>query len=171
MNPGATLSKRSRSLSRISVTKFKWSLRGQIRSITDHMIWLPVLLTMKHSESFIFAPILAVTYIAFRIDFDFFFDPGSSLLNGITIWPISKSAPHSLSWSRPQLVRIASARCFEVWKERYQFDDDLLFCNNRTSRSWLWNWSTETEILKSNCVKWPQSKWMTRMQNIKLKSI
>ena len=46
---------------------------------------LPVLLTMKHSESFIFEPILAVTYIAFRIDFDFFFDPGSFLLNGITI--------------------------------------------------------------------------------------
>ena len=45
---------------------------------------LPVLLTTKHSESFIFEPILAVTYIAFRIDFDFFFDPGS-LLNGITI--------------------------------------------------------------------------------------
>ena len=56
----------------------------------DHMICLvlyselPVLLTTKHSESFIFEPILAVTYIAFRIDFDFFFDPGS-LLNGITI--------------------------------------------------------------------------------------
>ena len=150
--------------------------RSRWHSLCDmvHMISyvkLPVLFTMKHSESFIFEPILAVTYIAFRIDFDFFFDPGSSLLNGITIWPISKSAPHSLSWSRPQLVRIASARCFEVWKERYQFDDDLLFCKNRTSLSWFWNWSTETEILKLNCVKWPQCKWVIRMQNIKLKSI
>ena len=85
INPGATLSNRRRSLSRISVTKKVRSNWGHIGVKLKRYNNLPVLFTMKHSESFIFEPILAVTYIAFRIDFDFFFDPESSLLNGMTI--------------------------------------------------------------------------------------